>query len=99
MKRARKEPSIIFYDGIAHKVGEVPDKVVEDIMVERWARRMLRQRAQGSSWFTIRLRTWFELGMDDHQLLARMEQQARNAFVMLQFFRKEGIRKPTSEGK
>lgn len=83
MKAHKKAASIIFYDGIAHKVGEMPDQLVEDVMIERWARRMLRQRAQGSSWFTIRLRTWFELGMDDARLIRLMERRAKNAFAVL----------------
>jgi hypothetical protein len=77
MKKPRKQPTIIFYDGIPHKVGEAPEQLVEDILIERWARRMERQHAQGSSWFTIRLRTWFELGMDDWRLLASLEKRAR----------------------
>lgn len=93
MKR-KKTPSIIFYDGIAHKVGEMPDKLVEEVMIERWARRMLRQRTCGSSWFTIRLRTWFELGMDDERLLRLMEQRARNAFAVLTTWKIDGKVQP-----
>jgi hypothetical protein len=100
MKKPRKQPSIVFYDGIAHKVGEMPDQLVEDVMVERWARRMFNQRVQGSSWFTIRLRTWFELGMDDHRLLHLMTQRAQKAFKVLQLLRAAAIKARTSsEGK
>lgn len=91
MKRQKKPAtSIIFYDGIAHKVGETPDKLVEDMLIERWSRRMLRQRACGSSWFTIRLRTWFELGMDDERLISMMERRARNAFSVLTTWKMDG---------
>lgn len=72
----KRQPVVVFYDGIAYKSGDAPSALVEDVMVERWAMRVARAVGTGSKWGTVLLRTWFECGFDCPRIFRRITARA-----------------------